>query len=74
MRNVVGNDIRIVDSASTTATVVDELLGRLSLRAEPGNPATLRLLATDGVRRFARVGGMFLGQPLAATDVELTDL
>ena len=35
---------------------------------------SLKLMATDGVTRFARVGGQFLGQPLAAEDVHLVDL
>ena len=32
------------------------------------------LLATDSAERFARVGGTFLGRPLAAGDVEVVDL
>jgi glutamate racemase len=34
----------------------------------------VRLLATDGAERFARVGGMFLGRELAPADVEIVDL
>jgi glutamate racemase len=32
------------------------------------------LLATDGPERFARVGAVFLGRPLAPADVEIVDL
>jgi glutamate racemase len=32
------------------------------------------LLATDGPERFARVGAVFLGQPLVPADVEVVDL
>jgi hypothetical protein len=32
------------------------------------------LLATDGARRFARVGGTFLGSNLSPDDVRLVDL
>jgi len=38
------------------------------------SPGTLRLLATDGATRFARVGGQFLGHDLSYSDVELVDL
>jgi len=35
---------------------------------------TVRLLATDGPERFARVGSVFSGEPIAAGEVELVDL
>ena len=35
--------------------------------------AQLQLLATDGVERFAKVGGRFLGAPLDADRIELVD-
>ena len=35
---------------------------------------TVTLLATDGPERFARVGAVFLGRPLAPADVEIVDL
>ena len=71
---IAGNDVEVVDSAITTASVVRSLLancGRLNDAAVPGE---LVLLATDGITRFARVGGQFLGQPLGAADVQLIDL
>jgi hypothetical protein len=34
----------------------------------------LKLLATDGIQRFARVGGQFLGQPLTVENIQLVDL
>ncbi len=37
-------------------------------------PGTVTLLATDGPERFARVGAVFLGRPLAPADVEIVDL
>jgi len=73
IRLVVGNDISIVDSASTTATVVDAWLEQNGMRNRSGNHA-LSLLATDGARRFARVGGTFLGTSLTEDDVEIVDL
>ncbi len=61
---------RVVDSAQTTAARVREALGGAPLEAHAD--ARLSLLATDGVRRFARVGGYFLGRPV--DEVELVDL
>ena len=73
IRAAVGPTIRMVDSAATTAKAVSERLGA-NLRASPGRKTGVRFLATDSPERFARVGSRFLGQTLAATDVELVDL
>lgn len=64
----------IVDSASTTAAAARELLGSLKLTNGQAQGGALRLLATDGVTRFARVGGQFLGDDLTVDDVTLVDL
>ncbi len=66
--------VSIVDSAGTTAVVAGELLESLDLRNEQQTPGTLSLLATDGVTRFARVGGWFLGHDLSTDDISLVDL
>jgi glutamate racemase len=66
--------VAIVDSASTTAAVATELLNSRDLANEAGHPGSMRLLATDGAGRFARVGGWFLGTDLSAKDVDLVDL
>lgn len=71
---VAGDHVSIVDSAGTTAAVVaDRLLAEGLSRTQAGN-GNLQLLATDGARRFARVGGVFLGTVLSADDVEIVDL
>jgi len=70
----VGDSVEVVDSAGTTAAVVREILGARGELADGDKPGTLRLLATDGITRFARVGGRFLGEPLTAADVHLVDL
>ena len=75
-----GSGTRIVDSAVTTAAAVRaELEQRGLLRARAGDAGTTpaaptAFLATDGVARFAAVGGRFLGEPLLAADIELIDL
>jgi glutamate racemase len=66
--------VSIVDSASTTAAAARELLETLRLGNEREAHGGLKLLATDGATRFARVGGQFLGEDLAADDVTLVDL
>jgi len=70
----VGDSVAVVDSAGTTAAVVCEILSTKGELAEGNEPGTLQLLATDGITRFARVGGQFLGKPLTAEDVHLVDL
>ena len=66
--------VSIVDSASTTASAVRAELEVRSLANKQGNSGNLRLLATDGATRFARVGGLFLGHSLTAADVQIVDL
>ena len=74
IRNVAGSR-SIVDSAGTTARAVEALLSdRELLRAAGQRPGRLQLLATDGARRFARVGGAFLGEDVSASDVQIVDL
>jgi glutamate racemase len=65
--------LALVDSAATTAAEVAASLAEAGALAALAQPAR-RLLATDDVDRFARVGGRFLGVPVAAGDVELVDL
>ncbi|KIG15042.1 Glutamate racemase [Enhygromyxa salina] len=75
LERVCGGAVRFVDSAQTTAAVVAEVLAREGL-ANPNTDGTarVRLLATDAPERFARVGSVFLGHPLASSEVELVDL
>jgi len=71
---VVGDDVAVVDSAITTAAVVRDILAGNGALATGSRCGELKLLATDGAKRFARVGGQFLGEPLTADDVQLVDL
>ena len=69
----VGPQPTITDSAAATAYEVQRALsGAQHPRGSRG--AELRLLATDGPARFARLGQRFLGATLAASDIELVDL
>ena len=70
---IAGPGVKLVDSAATTAVAVERLLNDQGL-ARTGGARTLRFLATDAPERFARVGEIFLGAKIAATDVDLVDL
>jgi glutamate racemase len=74
IREVARDGVQLVDSASTTAAAVSRLLDRHAACRAGQAPGSLRLLATDGAMRFARVGGRFLGQELQQSDIELVDL
>ena len=73
IRAAIGPDIRIVDSAATTAKSVHGLLDRERLTRHAGEGAT-RFLATDAVERFARIGSRFLDRRIDPAEVELIDL
>lgn len=64
----------IVDSTDTTAAVAAASLADSGMLNDQATAGSLRLLATDGATRFARVGGQFLGEDLAPGDIELVDL
>ena len=65
---VTGAGVTLIDSAATTAAVVERSFG-------PGHgKGSFMLMATDDVDRFARVGGAFLGERIHSAHVELVDL
>lgn len=75
IQKVAGDEISIVDSAKTTASVVAQILQGSGL-TEPHkkDPATLKFLVTDDPNRFIRVAKQFLGMKLNLSDIELVDL
>ena len=76
IRNIVGADVALVDSAETTAAAVTEALAGAALQSADGRTQALsvRFLATDSPERFARVGAVFFGRPIDEASVELVDL
>jgi glutamate racemase len=74
LQKVVGESVQIVDSATTTALSLRDVLIERGATAPTHAVPRLRLLASDGPDRFARVGEIFLGAPLKPSDVELVDL
>jgi glutamate racemase len=73
LANVVGARVTFVDSARTTASALALELRSNNLLARSKTNA-LKLMATDGPERFARVGSRFLGEAFSAAEVELVDL
>ena len=70
-----GPDIQIVDSATTTAAAVAQQLKQLQLMTSVVDGSErIKLVATDGPARFARVGSAFLGRTFGPADIELTDI
>ena len=74
LRHVVGDDVRIVDSAETAAAAVENRLRELDLLRREDGPGSRRFLTTDNVLRFIRTGSIFLGHPLKSAEVSLVDL
>jgi len=70
----VGPDVRLVDSASTTARFVAQVVEQHGLVAPGGSTGGVQFCATDGPERFARVGSLFLGETIHPQDVKVVDL
>lgn len=66
-------DVLLVDSAATAAAELEDILDARGLRRR-GAPAHATFLATDAPDRFARVGGLFLGEVVSPDQVALVDL
>lgn len=75
LRRVVGGEVAIIDSATTTARAVEDLLEHrgLAARRDPAR-ARVRYLATDAPDRFARVARIFVPWTIATDEVEVVDL
>jgi len=73
IRKVLPAGVCLVDSAETTAESVAQELAERGLR-NPNGAGAVRFFATDDPERFAKVGEIFLGQPLSAADITLVDL
>jgi glutamate racemase len=74
IRQIVGSDVALVDSADTTANAVAETLDSEGLASETSEAKPTRFFATDSPERFARVGEIFLGRKIDSASVELVDL
>jgi len=73
IRAVIGPEVTLVDSAVATARATQAALAAAGL-ARSGRAGAVRLLATDGAERFARVGSRFFGAALETASIELMDM
>jgi glutamate racemase len=73
LQEVAGPGVQLIDSAEETAKTVAALLITLGLerRRQPAGPP--RYFVTDVAERFERVGGAFLGAPLAGVTTVTLD-
>lgn len=74
LRNVVGPQVRIVDSAATTALSVAAELRATNLLRDDDGGGHCRFMTTDNAARFCRTGSLFLGRDLADGEVTLVNL
>lgn len=72
-RRLLGREVAVVDSATTTAMVLEDLLSLRHLR-RTGAAGEVRYLATDAPERFARVSGVFVPWTIDEAEVETIDL
>ena len=63
LRQVLGSEVALIDSAEATARKVVSLLDDTRMKQE-GATGSVRFFVTDVPRRFCRVGGAFLGAEL----------
>lgn len=75
LRHVLGPDVAIVDSATTTARAVEDLLENRAIAAPKTDaPSPIRYLATDAPERFARVASVFVPWTIDPAEVQIIDL
>ena len=72
--NVIGPQVQLVDSASTTAGELKVALTELGLLKDTTTAGKLHCWVTDGPERFIRVARLFLGHELQPDAVQLVDL
>lgn len=62
--DVLGPDIRLIDSAHETAAETRAVLDAAGLAAEPGRTGTAHYVVSDAAEQFAHTARHFLGAPL----------
>ncbi len=73
IQDFIGNEVRIIDSATATAKYVYDLLTRLDLHNQQGHAVT-QYWVTDLPERFIRVGKLFLQHEIKLDFVSNVDL
>ena len=73
LQQVVGPTVTLIDSAEETAKTVASLLAARGLERRGHASGPPRYFVTDVAERFERVGGAFLGEPLAGVTTVTLD-
>lgn len=74
LKTLLPKGVTVVDSADATAVALEQLLLQEKLlQANKTALGSTHYLVTDSVARFQHVGEIFLGETLAAGDIELVD-
>ncbi len=66
---VMGEKVRLIDSAEETARAAAEALEARGLEAPAGKPVYHRFVVSDDEPRFRQVGSRFIGEKLASAEV-----
>lgn len=74
LRRMLGPSVAIVDSATTTAHAVEDLLESRDMATTRTGTGSVRYLATDSAARFARVACVFVPWVIQAVDIEMVAL
>lgn len=74
LARVLGPQVRLVDSAQTTADAVAGELRERGLLIVGATPGRVNFMVTDSPERFVRVGPVFFGAPILPGAVETIDL
>jgi glutamate racemase len=73
VQEIVGEKVRVVDSASATARAVAFRLTRVAQLASGTDGGPVRVLATDVPERLARRASRFLGEPINEPELLVAD-
>ena len=73
LRALLPATVAIVDPADATACALRQALEKNGLLSSSIAPPRPRYLVTDSIKRFQKVGELFLGSPLSAEHIELID-
>lgn len=68
LREIVGEEVTLIDSAQETAAEMARVLDELQLRAAPDAKPTYRFVASDAPETVLRLGQRFLGETIDRVD------
>lgn len=69
LRDVLGPDVRLIDSAEETAAETARTLAAANLCASPGSEAAYRFVASDDPLQFLQLGQRFLGGTMEGVEI-----